>query len=92
MRYVFETILAAACNLTLAHAASAYYASPFERAAVMTLDGRGERATTSYGIGNGNGIGNERRCVARRYACLRGLLLPPPRPQIGDLRTACGRF
>lgn len=37
----------------LAHAASAYYAAPFDRAAVLTLDGRGERATTSYGIGNG---------------------------------------
>ncbi len=32
----------------IAHAASAFLASPFERAAVMTLDGRGERATTSY--------------------------------------------
>jgi carbamoyltransferase len=36
-----------------AHAASALLASPFERAAVMTLDGRGERATTSYGVGEG---------------------------------------
>jgi carbamoyltransferase len=39
-----------------AHAASAFIASPFERAAVMSLDGRGERATTSYGIGTGNRI------------------------------------
>lgn len=37
----------------LAHAVSAFHASPFARAAVMTLDGRGERATTSYGIGDG---------------------------------------
>lgn len=37
-----------------AHAASAFFPSPFERAAVMTLDGRGERATTTYGIGAGN--------------------------------------
>lgn len=37
----------------LAHAASAFHASPFEQAAVMTLDGRGERATTSYGLGDG---------------------------------------
>ncbi|HEX5444848.1 MAG TPA: carbamoyltransferase C-terminal domain-containing protein [Pirellulales bacterium] len=37
----------------LAHAVSAFHASPFPRAAVMTLDGRGERATTSYGIGDG---------------------------------------
>jgi carbamoyltransferase len=38
----------------LAHAASAFHASPFERAAVMTLDGRGERATTTYAQGQGN--------------------------------------
>lgn len=31
-----------------AHAASAFLPSPFEEAAVLTLDGRGERATTSY--------------------------------------------
>jgi carbamoyltransferase len=36
-----------------AHAASAFLASPFERAAILTLDGRGERATTSYGLGHG---------------------------------------
>jgi carbamoyltransferase len=38
----------------LAHAVSAFHASPFERAAVMTLDGRGEEATTSYSLGDGN--------------------------------------
>jgi carbamoyltransferase len=32
----------------LAHAASAFLPSPFEEAAVMTLDGRGEQATTAY--------------------------------------------
>lgn len=37
----------------LAHAASALLASPFDQAAVMTLDGRGERATTSYWRGSG---------------------------------------
>lgn len=37
----------------LAHAASAFHASPYEAAAVMTLDGRGERATTSYYVGEG---------------------------------------
>ncbi len=40
----------------LAHAASAFHASPFESAAVMTLDGRGERATTSYYRGHGNAL------------------------------------
>jgi carbamoyltransferase len=38
----------------IAHAASAFHASPFERAAVLTLDGRGERATTTYSLGDGN--------------------------------------
>jgi len=40
----------------LAHAASAFHASPFEHAAVFTLDGRGERATTAYSVGQGNGL------------------------------------
>ncbi len=38
----------------LAHAASAFHASPFDEAAVLTLDGRGELATTTYGVGRGN--------------------------------------
>lgn len=38
----------------LSHAASAFLASPFERAAVLTLDGRGEQATTSYWLGENN--------------------------------------
>ena len=36
------------------HAASAFYASPYQDAAFLTMDGVGEWATTSYGIGNGN--------------------------------------
>tara|TARA_B100000795_G_scaffold101596_1_gene74796 strand:- start:557 stop:2392 length:1836 start_codon:yes stop_codon:yes gene_type:complete len=36
------------------HAASAFYASPFEEAVVLTLDGVGEWATTSVAIGKGN--------------------------------------
>src|SRR5919199_3659066 len=35
------------------HAASAFYPSPFEEAAVMTIDGVGEWATASYGVGRG---------------------------------------
>ena len=38
----------------LAHAVSAFHPSPFREAAVMTLDGRGEKATTTYGYGKGN--------------------------------------
>jgi carbamoyltransferase len=34
----------------LAHEASAFLAAPFDSAAVMTVDGRGERATTTLGI------------------------------------------
>jgi len=36
------------------HAASAFFPSPFESAAVITMDGVGEWATTSYGYGQGN--------------------------------------
>ena len=36
------------------HAASAFYPSPFEEAVVLTLDGVGEWATTTAGIGRGN--------------------------------------
>jgi carbamoyltransferase len=38
------------------HAASAFFPSPFEEAAVLTLDGVGEWATASYGTGRGNKI------------------------------------
>lgn len=38
----------------LAHAASAFLVSPFAQAAILTLDGRGEQATTSYWLGEGN--------------------------------------
>jgi carbamoyltransferase len=36
------------------HAASAFYPSPFQKAAFLTMDGVGEWATTSYGIGDEN--------------------------------------
>jgi carbamoyltransferase len=35
------------------HAASAFYPSPFEKAAILVMDGVGEWATTSIGEGNG---------------------------------------
>ena len=38
------------------HAAGAFFPSPFEEAAVMTVDGVGEWATGSYGIGRGNEV------------------------------------
>ncbi len=36
------------------HAASAFYPSPFEEAAFLTIDGVGEWTTTSWGVGKGN--------------------------------------
>ena len=42
------------CEHHLSHAASAFFPSPFENAAVLTMDGVGEWATTSAAIGNGN--------------------------------------
>ena len=36
------------------HAASAFFASPFQEAAVLTMDGVGEWATTSFAMGQGN--------------------------------------
>ena len=38
------------------HAASAFYPSPFEEAAILTIDGVGEWATTTIGLGRGNEI------------------------------------
>jgi carbamoyltransferase len=39
-----------------AHAASAFFPSPFERAAVLTMDGVGEWCTTSLSLGTGNDL------------------------------------
>lgn len=38
------------------HAASAFYPSPFQEAAILTIDGVGEWATTSWGVGRGHEI------------------------------------
>ena len=38
------------------HAASAFFPSPFHRSAILTMDGVGEWATTSFGVGNRNSI------------------------------------
>lgn len=40
----------------ISHAASAYFPSPFEHAAILTIDGRGEKTTTSYYTGKGNSL------------------------------------
>lgn len=44
----------------LSHAASAFFPSPFEEAVVLTMDGVGEWATTSVGIGRGNSLSIDR--------------------------------
>ncbi|HEX9902486.1 MAG TPA: carbamoyltransferase [Acidobacteriota bacterium] len=40
----------------LSHAASAFYASPFEEAAILTVDGVGEWTTAAMGLGQGTSI------------------------------------
>lgn len=40
----------------LSHAASAFFASPYQEAAILTIDGVGEWCTASIGIGKGNSI------------------------------------
>ena len=42
------------CEHHGSHAASAFYPSPFERAAVLTIDGVGEWTTSAWGVGEGN--------------------------------------
>jgi len=42
------------CDHHLSHAASAFYPSPYEEAAILTVDGVGEWSTATYGIGRGN--------------------------------------
>ncbi|WGJ14347.1 carbamoyltransferase [Methylocapsa sp. D3K7] len=42
------------CEHHFSHASSAYYPSPFQSSLVLTMDGVGEWATASAGIGSGN--------------------------------------
>lgn len=44
------------CEHHLSHAASAFYPSPFQEAAVLTMDGVGEWSTTSVALGEGNSL------------------------------------
>lgn len=44
------------CEHHLSHAASAYSCSPFDESAILTVDGVGEWATATYGVGRGNEI------------------------------------
>jgi carbamoyltransferase len=44
------------CEHHESHAASAFFPSPFDEAAILTIDGVGEWATTTFGVGRGNKI------------------------------------
>ena len=44
------------CEHHLSHAASAFFPSPYNEAAIVTLDGVGEWATSTIGMGQGDGI------------------------------------
>lgn len=44
------------CEHHLSHAASAFYPSPYEKAVIITLDGVGEWATTTIGVGDNRSI------------------------------------
>ena len=48
-RYVF-------CEHHESHAAAAFFPSPFDEAAILTVDGVGEWATATYGVGRGNRV------------------------------------
>ncbi len=48
------------CEHHLAHAAAAFLVSPFERAAILTLDGVGEWGTATGGVGEGNRLRMDR--------------------------------
>ena len=72
------------------HAASAFYPSPFDDAAIMTLDGVGEWATASFGIGRGNRIelSHELRFPAQPRSALLGLhLLHRIQGQLGRVQA-----
>ncbi|MBI5031684.1 MAG: carbamoyltransferase [Chloroflexi bacterium] len=68
-----------------AHAASAFLPSPFEHAAILTLDGRGERATTTYAIGHGNRM---ERIGQVDYPNSLGLLYEEVTDYLGFLRSS----
>ncbi|HEY2415866.1 MAG TPA: carbamoyltransferase [Pirellulaceae bacterium] len=55
----------------LSHAASAFFPSPYEEAAILTIDGVGEWSTATWGIGRGNAI---ELCEEMRFPNSLGLL------------------
>ncbi len=69
----------------LAHVASAYLPSPFDAAAVLTLDGRGEQATTAYAVGEGSDL---RLLGEVRMPHSLGLLYEDVTAHLGYLRSS----
>ena len=59
------------------HAASAFYPSPFVEAAVLTMDGVGEWATSSYGVGHGKDLLSLKNKPAGSYWIKRDKELTP---------------
>jgi carbamoyltransferase len=63
----------------LCHAASAFFVSPYDRAAILTIDGAGEEATTLYAVGEGTSIRSVKRIylphsLGQFYAAMTGFL------------------
>jgi carbamoyltransferase len=69
----------------LAHEASAFLAAPFDECAVLVMDGRGEQATTSYGIYRD---GDYRRIKQINYPTSLGLLYEDITDHLGFLRSS----
>jgi carbamoyltransferase len=69
----------------LAHEASAFLAAPFDECAVLVMDGRGELATTSYGIYRD---GTYRRLKQINYPTSLGLLYEDITDHLGFLRSS----
>jgi carbamoyltransferase len=69
----------------LGHEASAFLAAPFDECAVLTIDGRGERATTSYGVFRD---GAYRRIKQIDYPQSLGLLYEEVTEHLGFLRSS----
>lgn len=69
----------------LAHEASAFLAAPFEECAVLAMDGRGERPTTSYGVYRD---GEYRRLKQVNLPHSLGLLYEEVTDHLGFLRSS----
>ncbi len=72
----------------LSHAASAFFPSPFEQAAVLTLDGVGEWATVTSGVGEGSVLRIDRE---QRFPHSLGLLYSAFTYQVG-FRVNSGEY